>query len=43
MTANAFKEDEEKCLAAGMNAHLEKPLELEKMRQIIRKQMGKTE
>jgi len=43
MTANAFKEDEEKCLAAGMNAHLAKPLELEKMRQIIRKQMGKTE
>lgn len=31
MTANAFKEDEEKCMAAGMNAHLAKPLEEEKV------------
>ncbi len=29
MTANAFKEDEENCLAAGMNAHVAKPLEVE--------------
>lgn len=28
MTANAFKEDEQKCLAAGMNAHLAKPLNI---------------
>ena len=27
MTANAFAEDEEKSLQAGMNAHLSKPLE----------------
>lgn len=26
MTANAFKEDTDRCLAAGMNAHLAKPL-----------------
>ena len=31
MTANAFQEDAEKCLAAGMNAHLAKPLEMEKV------------
>lgn len=31
MTANAFKEDEQECLAAGMNAHLAKPLEMEKV------------
>ena len=29
MTANAFKEDEQKCLEAGMNAHLAKPLNIE--------------
>ena len=31
MTAKAFAEDEEKCLAAGMNAHLAKPLEMDKV------------
>ena len=28
MTANAFREDIEKCLASGMNDHLGKPLEV---------------
>lgn len=28
MTANAFKEDGDKCLEAGMNAHLAKPLDI---------------
>ena len=31
MTANAFQEDAEKCIAVGMNAHLAKPLNIEKM------------
>ena len=31
MTANAFREDAEKCMEAGMNAHLAKPLDDEKM------------
>ena len=31
MTANAFEEDAKKCLAAGMNAHLVKPLDIGKL------------
>lgn len=36
MTANAFKEDAEKCIAVGMNAHLAKPLDIEKMKKTIK-------
>ena len=31
MTANAFAEDVQRCLDAGMNAHLAKPLDIEKV------------
>jgi CheY-like chemotaxis protein len=31
MTANVFREDIEKCLAAGMNDHLGKPIEIEEV------------
>ena len=32
MTANDFAEDAQKCLEAGMNAHLAKPLDIEKVK-----------
>ncbi len=31
MTANAFKEDERECLASGMNDHIGKPIEVDKL------------
>ena len=37
MTANAFKEDADKCIAAGMNAHLAKPLDMDRVVFEIRK------
>jgi CheY-like chemotaxis protein len=41
MTANVFREDVEKCIAAGMNDHLGKPLDiaevLEKLREYLNK------
>lgn len=41
MTANAFKEDGEKCLAAGMNAHLFKPLDIEQVKRTLCEQTAK--
>ena len=35
MTANAFREDKEKCLAAGMSAHLAKPIKIENVKRIL--------
>ena len=35
MTANAFQEDAEKCIAVGMNAHLARPLDIEKVKKTI--------
>lgn len=41
MTANAFKEDAQKCFAAGMNAHLAKPLDIKKIKQTVIEQINK--
>ncbi|MDR0601111.1 MAG: response regulator [Treponema sp.] len=37
MTANVFKEDIERCLAAGMNAHLGKPIDVDELYRQLRK------
>jgi len=37
MTANVFKDDIEACLKAGMNAHLGKPLDIDKVLKTLRK------
>ncbi|MDR1862995.1 MAG: response regulator [Treponema sp.] len=37
MTANVFREDVERCLAAGMNGHVGKPLDLEEVLRALRK------
>jgi CheY-like chemotaxis protein len=40
MTANVFKEDVEKCLAAGMNDHIGKPLDFDTVMAILKKYLG---
>lgn len=37
MSANALKEDIQKCLDSGMNEHLSKPVDMEKMLQVLAK------
>jgi CheY-like chemotaxis protein len=37
MTANVFKDDIEKCLEAGMDDHLGKPLDIDRIMEILKK------
>ena len=41
MTANAFDEDEKTCMEAGMNAHLVKPLDIQKMKEAVCRYLNK--
>ena len=40
LTANAFKEDQEKAFAVGMNAHLAKPIDVEKTLATLQEILG---
>ncbi len=42
MTANAFDDDVKTALDSGMNAHLAKPIDMNKLKQIIEKLRGET-
>ena len=35
MTANAFQDDVRECIDAGMNAHIAKPIDIEKVKMTI--------
>ena len=41
MTANVFKEDIDKCLGAGMNGHVGKPLDLNDVMKVLRRYLKK--
>ncbi|MDR0877533.1 MAG: response regulator [Treponema sp.] len=43
MTANVFKEDVEKCFAAGMNGHLGKPIDINELMKCLVKYLHKKE
>lgn len=42
MTANAFAEDRERALAAGMNGHIAKPIDVKKLERVLLQLLGRT-
>lgn len=40
MTADAFSEDKQKCLAHGMNAHVPKPIDVREVMKLLEKHIG---
>ena len=42
MTANVFREDIERCIAVGMNAHVSKPLDIQQVIAVLRKHLADT-
>ncbi|MCL2877462.1 MAG: ATP-binding protein [Acidobacteria bacterium] len=41
MTANVFREDIDRCIAAGMNEHIGKPLNFNELTEVLKKYLGK--
>lgn len=42
MTADAFSEDAQKCLACGMNAHVPKPIDVREIAKLLEKYLGRS-
>jgi CheY-like chemotaxis protein len=40
MTANAFEEDRQKAIAAGMNAHIAKPISVDILLEVLEQTLG---
>ena len=40
MTANAFDEDKQNAMAAGMNDHLAKPIDIDELMQVLNKYLS---
>ncbi len=40
LSANAFEDDVKQCLEAGMNAHLSKPVDMEKLKAVLAERIG---
>ena len=43
MTANAFEEDKREAIAAGMNGHIAKPIQVDRLLSILAETIGQQE